>query len=131
MGGHLIRHEPIDHSILLQDVLHVPLFRQYGWLDYFLKLRAFNTDIAEEFTRTFHDEEAKVRGITVNASIDRIVEVTGLPQVGEPFPRGRDARSDRAEFTRPNDPQQHYWIANYKESWEYSSTIHGANETKV
>lgn len=58
MGGPRIRHEPTIHEVLLQDQDCEPVFRNNGWLDYFLKLMEFNEEIVREFTRTLSNGEA-------------------------------------------------------------------------
>jgi hypothetical protein len=63
----------------------VQTFNNYGWLNYFLSLDAYNEDAAREFSRTFSEDEASIWGLTVVATDQRIVEVTGLPTDGENF----------------------------------------------
>ncbi|XP_059077991.1 uncharacterized protein LOC131876574 [Cryptomeria japonica] len=60
MGGPPICHEPTVHEVLLQDQDCEPIFRNSGWLDYFLKLIEFNKEIVREFTCTLSNGEAQV-----------------------------------------------------------------------
>lgn len=64
MGGPPVRHELIVHEVL-QDQDCEPIFRNSGWLDYFLKLMEFNEEIMREFTRTLSNREAQVKGLRV------------------------------------------------------------------
>lgn len=104
MGGPPIRHEPIVHGVLLQDQDCEPVFRNSGWMDYFLKFTEFNEEIVRQFTHTVSNGEAHVKGLRVVATEERIVEVTGLPIEGEKYSDSKDARNKKAEFTRPGDP---------------------------
>lgn len=104
MGGSLIRNEPTTHTIILQDQICEPKFRQYCWMDYFLKLNGFDNDIALEFSQTFSNGEAMVKGLKVNAIEEHIAEVSRLPMEGEKYPESEYARFAREKFSRPRDP---------------------------
>ena len=53
MGGQLLRHKPIDHSILLADVEAIKRFNACGWLGYFLQLTELNEEVAIDFMKIF------------------------------------------------------------------------------
>ena len=96
MGGSLQRRELVEHTFLLSDVEAVRRFNACGWLDYCLSLMAYDEEAAVEFTRTFDEGEATVWGLKVIATEEHIIEVTGLPTVGEHYLSSHDARSARA-----------------------------------
>lgn len=96
MGGDLIRHEPMVHEGLLQDGVCEHYFRNHGWLDYFLKIKDHNEEIAVEFMHSFDEGEATIKGLRVISMEQRIVEVTRLLQEGELFSESKDTRSVRA-----------------------------------
>lgn len=96
MGGAPIRHEPIIHDMLLQDVQCEHYFRMYGWIDYFMKIIDFNEEIAYELMLTYNEGEAFVKGLRFISIEKQIDEVTGLLQEGEFFPESKDERSTRA-----------------------------------
>ena len=95
----------MEHTVLLSDVEAVRRFNTCGWLGYFLRLNAFDEEATTEFTRMFDEGEASIWGLTVIATEELIVEVTGLPAIGEHYPSTHDVRSARAQFTRLIDPQ--------------------------
>lgn len=105
MGGWLKRYELVVHNILLVDVEAIWKFHACGWLGYFLQLTEYSEEVALEFMTTFDEGEAIVWRLRVISTEERISEVTGLPAVGEHYPNEHDARSSRAHFTRPGDPQ--------------------------
>lgn len=88
----------------MYDAPYLAEFRNCGWLDYFLKLDSYNEEIGHEFAQTFFEGKAVVKGLEVIVTKERIMEVTGLPASGEPYPTTKDARFSRAEFIEPNDP---------------------------
>ncbi|XP_057867996.2 uncharacterized protein LOC131075186 [Cryptomeria japonica] len=74
MGAPPIHHEPTVNEILLQDQDCEPLFRNSGWLEYFLKSTEFNEKIVREFTHIFSDGEAQVKGLRVVVIEEQIAE---------------------------------------------------------
>lgn len=62
----------------------------------------------------FEDGEAKVWGLIVIATEERIVEVTRLLAAGEHYPNEHDARSTRAQFTLPGNPPLEITKKRYK-----------------
>lgn len=104
MGGGLIHHEPSVHDTLLQDVQCLPEFQRCGWLGYFMRLDGFDEGIALEFSQTFSEGKATVKGLEFVVTKERIVDISGLPIDGENYPTSRDARSARAEFMVQGDP---------------------------
>ena len=105
MGRQLQRRELVEHIVFLSDVEAVRRFNTCSWLGYFLSLTIFDEEAVVEFTRTFDEGEASIWGFTMIAIKAHIYKVTGLPIIGEHYPNTHDARSTRAQFTRPNDPQ--------------------------
>ena len=105
MGGSLQRRESVEKTLMLFDVEAVRRFNACGWLGYCLSLTTYDEEAAIEFTRTFDEGEASIWGLTVVAIEERITKVTRLPTVGEHYSSSHDARSARAQFTRPHDPQ--------------------------
>ena len=105
MGGSSQRRESVKHTLLLSDVEAVRRFNACGWLGYFLSLMAYDEEAVIEFTKTFNEGKALVWGLKVVAIEECIIEVTWLPIVGENYPSSHDARSVRAQFTSPHDPQ--------------------------
>lgn len=95
----------MEHIVFLLDVEVIIRFNTCRWLGYFLSLTIFDEEAAAEFTRTFDEGEAFVWGLMMIAIEACISEVTGLPAIGEHYPSTHDARSARAQFTRPTDPQ--------------------------
>ena len=95
----------MEPTMFLLDVEAIRKFNTCGWLGYFLSLNAFDEEVDTEFTRTFDEGEAFVWGLTVIAIEEHIVEVTGLPIIGEHYRNTHDVRSARAQFARPTDPQ--------------------------
>lgn len=103
MGGLPVLHESTMHYVLLQDQVCKLEFCNSGWLNYFLKLTEYNEDVAREFICTFSDGEAGVKGLRVITIGELIVKVMGLPTDREKYPKTKDARSARVEFTQPDD----------------------------
>ena len=96
MGGSLQRRESVENTLLLSDIEAVRRFNACRWLGYCLSLKAYDEEVVVEFTRTFDEGEASVWGLTVIATKEHIVEVTGLPTIGEHYPSSHDARLVRA-----------------------------------
>lgn len=71
----------MEHTIFLSDVEAVRRFNACDWLGYFLRLTTLDEEVAIEFTRTFDEGEASVWGLTVIATEEDIVEVTGLLKI--------------------------------------------------
>ena len=69
-----------------------------------MQLIEYNEEVAIEFMTTFDEGEATVWGLRVITIKENIEEVIGLPKIGENYPNKHDARSSRAQFTRPCDP---------------------------
>ena len=65
----------------------------------------YDEEAAIEFTRTFDEGKASIWGLTVVAKEEHIAKVMGLPTIGEHYLSSHDARSARAQFTIPHDPQ--------------------------
>lgn len=101
MGGQRVRHEPVAHELLMQNLQTVQAFSVCGWLNYFLSLDSFDEEATGKFLRTLSEGEATIWGLTVVATEDRIAKVTGLPVVRENF--SSDAASVKAEFSIPID----------------------------
>ena len=93
------------HTMLLLDVEVVRRFNTCKWLGYFLSLTTCDEETATKFTRTFDEGEAFVWGLIVTIIKEHIVEVIGLPTIGEHYPSTHDVSSERAQFTRLTDPQ--------------------------
>ena len=68
-------------------------------------MTAFYEEAATEFTRMFDEGEAFVWSLMMVAIEEKIVEVSILPTIGEHYPNTHDARSARAQFFIPTDPQ--------------------------
>lgn len=71
------------HDVLLQDAQCLAKFRNCRWSDYFLRLDVFDKNIALEFTHTFSEGKATVKGLEVVVTEERIIEVTRLPIDGK------------------------------------------------
>ena len=55
------------------------IFQQAGWLDYFDKMKKGDTAIAMEFSLTYDNAVAEVRGLKIQADELTIARVSGLP----------------------------------------------------
>ena len=76
-----------------------------GWLGYFLQLTKYNEEVAMDFMTTFDEGEATIWRLRVVSIEETIEEVIGLSTIREHYPNEHDAKSLRAQFTQPGDPQ--------------------------
>ena len=96
MGGDPQRHKPAEHRVLLSDANMCNLFQQRGWLDYCLSLKHFDKEIALQFHNSLQNGYAMVKGVRIEFIEKVVVEVTGLPTVGERWSEDIDARAAKA-----------------------------------
>lgn len=80
-------------------------FRTIGWLPYIEKLHGYNQAIIEKFSHTCNEEDAMVKGLRVSISEEMVVEVTGLPRLGERCFKMGIATNKRA-FLLPDEKLQ-------------------------
>lgn len=69
---HLFEHKQWEDNTLLQYAQCLAKFQKCGWIDYFLKLDGFNEGISLEFSKTFSEGKAIVKGLEVVAIEERI-----------------------------------------------------------
>ena len=65
-------------------------------MGYCLSLTEYDEDVAVEFTMTFDEGETSVWGLIVISIEECIIEVIGLPTIGEHYLSSHVARSVRA-----------------------------------
>jgi hypothetical protein len=101
MGGPLVRSDPNNTVDVYEHEGVAEIFRESGWLYYFMCLRGFNESIALEFAMMLQNQTATVRGIKIPVSVPIIEKVTGFPEDGELwFQRRSSSATLREEFTR-------------------------------
>jgi hypothetical protein len=82
-SGSLVRFEPINTSLIEQDMNHVDSFKCLVCWRFCQKLQGYHLEVSRDFVHNYRDGKTKIGPLEIHLTADMIVGVTEIPRIGE------------------------------------------------
>lgn len=99
--------EPENAYLVYKNKEVKSIFQKGGWLNYFNKMRRSDRGVAMEFSRSYTQSGAKVKGVRIQVDEVVIARISGFPQLGERwFEQWTPMKPLKEEFMEPGERAQ-------------------------